>query len=174
MGEDVADRANAKRDRENKSGKGVEMNRETPRNKDDKAQEHDQGIRERGGWCSSLRVRRGSSLRVRRGSSLRVRGGGWVTMNSHNVEISIAGDVRKMVHDPTPKRVFFFFLYHVLCIQLQGTKTACSASYGKEKTPSPPGCIPPGTMEKAINPSPSGLGPTAHQPHKIRNPTLTT
>jgi len=32
----------------------------------------------------------------------------------------------------------FFFLYHVLCInQLLGTKTTCSASYGKEKTPSP-------------------------------------
>ena len=40
------------------------MNRETPRNKYDKAQEHDQGIRERSGWCSSLRLR----------------GGRWVTM----------------------------------------------------------------------------------------------
>ena len=68
----------------------------------------------------------------------------------------------------------FFFLYHVLCIQLRGTKTACSASSDKEKTPMSPGCIPPGTMEKAINPCPSGLAPTARQPHKIRNPTLTT
>jgi len=33
---------------------------------------------------------------------------------------------------------FSFFFYHVLCIiQLVGTKTTCSASYGKEKTPSP-------------------------------------
>jgi len=27
--------------------------------------------------------------------------------------------------------------------------------------------------KKAINPSPSGLRPTAHQPHQIRNPPLT-
>jgi len=34
--------------------------------------------------------------------------------------------------------LFFFFFYHVLCInQLLGTTTTCSASYGKEKTPSP-------------------------------------
>ena len=59
------------------------------------------------------------------GSSLRVQGGGWVTMNSHGVEISIAGGVRKMVPDPTPKRFFFFFLYQVLCfIRRLGTKTA--------------------------------------------------
>ena len=84
------------------------MNRETPRNKDVKAQEHDQGIRERSGWCSSRRVP---------GSSLRVRGGGWVTMNSHGVEISIAGGVVEMVRDPTPWRFFFFFfLYHAFIV----------------------------------------------------------
>ena len=33
--------------------------RETPRNQDVKAQEHDQGIRVESGWCSSLRVRGG-------------------------------------------------------------------------------------------------------------------
>ena len=37
-------------------------------------------------------------------SSLSVLGGGWVTIKSHGVEISIAGGVRKMVRDPTPKR----------------------------------------------------------------------
>ena len=80
-------------------------------------------------------------------------------IKTHEVEISIAGGVGKMVRDPTPWLFFFFFfLYHVLCInQLRGTKTACSASYGKEKTPSSPGFIPPGTMEKAINSSPSAL-----------------
>ena len=71
------------------------MNRETRRNKDGKAQEHDQGIRERSGWCSSRRVR----------------GGGWATMISNGVEISIAGGVRKMVRSPTSKRFFFFFFF---------------------------------------------------------------
>jgi len=59
-------------------------------------------------------------------------------MNSHGVEISIAEGVRKMVCAGKFFFFFFFFLYHVLCInQLLGTKTMCSASYGKEKTPSP-------------------------------------
>jgi len=31
---------------------------------------------------------------------------------------------------------------------------------------------PPGAREKAINPSPSDLEPTEHQPEQIRNPTL--
>ena len=77
------------------------MDRETSRSKDDEAQGHDQGIRERCGWCSSRRVRRGSSLRVL--------GGGWVKMNSHDVEISIAGGVRKLVHGRLPGCFFFFF-----------------------------------------------------------------
>ena len=80
------------------------MNRETPRNKDHKAQEHDQGIRERSGWCSARRVL------VRLTESA----GWWMgDDDSHDVEISIAGGVLEMVRGPTPKR-FFFFLYHVL------------------------------------------------------------
>ena len=64
------------------------MNRETPRNKDDRAQEHDQGIRERSGWCSSRRVL----------VQLTESAGWWVgDDDSHGVEISIAGGVRKMV-----------------------------------------------------------------------------
>ena len=71
------------------------MNRETPRNKDDKAQEHDQGIRERSGWCSSRRVL----------VQLTESAGWWMgDDDSHHVEISIAGGVRKMVRDPTPMR----------------------------------------------------------------------
>ena len=44
-------------------------------------------------------------------SSLRVLGGGWVTMNSHGVEISIGGGVEAMVRNPTPRRFFFFFFF---------------------------------------------------------------
>ena len=64
------------------------MNRETPRNKDGKAQEHDQGIRERSGWCSSRKVL----------VQLTESAGWWMgDDDSHGVEISIAGGVRKMV-----------------------------------------------------------------------------
>ena len=64
------------------------MNRETPRNKDDEAQEHDQGIRERSGWCSSRKVL----------VQLTESAGWWMgDDDSHGVEISIAGGVRKMV-----------------------------------------------------------------------------
>ena len=77
------------------------MNRETPRNKDGKAQEHDQGIRERSGWCSSRRVL----------VQLTESAGWWMgDDDSHGVEISIAGGVRKMVRNPTLERFFFFFL----------------------------------------------------------------
>ena len=62
------------------------MNRETPRSKHGIAQEHDQGIRERSGWCSSRRVL----------VQLTESAGWWmVDDDSHGVEISIAGGVRK-------------------------------------------------------------------------------
>ena len=71
------------------------MNRETPRNKDGEAQEHDQGIRERSGCCSSQRVL----------VQLTESAGWWMGHDdSHGVEISIAGGVRKMVRDPTLRR----------------------------------------------------------------------
>jgi len=55
-------------------------------------------------------------------------------MNSHVVEISIAGCVREMVRDPNPMSFFFIFFFHVLCvIHRLGRKTTCSASYGEEK-----------------------------------------
>jgi len=56
--------------------------------------------------------------------------------------------------------------------QLLGTKTTCSASYGKERTL----CLvllQPGTREKDSNPSLCGMRQTAHQPRKIRNPPPT-
>ena len=86
------------------------MNRETPRNKDGKAQEHDQGIRERSGWCSSRRVL----------VQLTESEGWWMgDDDSHGVEISIAGGVRKMVRHPTPRPFFFFsffFFFSVLIL----------------------------------------------------------
>ena len=77
------------------------MNRETSRNKDDYAQEHDQGIRERSGWCSSRRVL----------VQLTESAGWWLgDDNSHGVEISIAGGVRKMVRAQLQGGFFFFLL----------------------------------------------------------------
>ena len=71
------------------------MTRETPRNKDGKAQEHDQGIRERSGWCSSRRVL----------MQLTESAGWWMGDDaSHGVEISIVGGVGEMVRSPTPRR----------------------------------------------------------------------
>ena len=58
-------------------------------------------------------------------------------MNSHGVEISIAGGVRKMVraHLLGPFYFLFFiiyFLYHVFVVTVQ--ELACSPSYGVNKT----------------------------------------
>ena len=88
--------------------RGGKMNRETPRNEDGKAQEHDQGIRARSGGCSSRRV-----LVQLTGSA-----GWWISDDdSDGVEISIAGGVRKMVCDPTPTRFFStFFFFFISCV----------------------------------------------------------
>ena len=81
------------------------MNRETLRNKDVKAQEHDQGIRERSGWCSSRRVL----------VQLTESAGWWMgDDDSYGVEISIAGGVRKMVRGPIHRRFFFCFISSAL------------------------------------------------------------
>ena len=61
--------------------KGGEKTNRSPRNKGARPEDMIREMKAGGGGCSSLRVR----------------GGGWVTMNSHGVEISIAGGVRKMV-----------------------------------------------------------------------------
>ena len=83
-------------------------------------------------------------------------------MNSHGVEISIAGGVGEMVREPKLLPVFFsfFFFYQVLCLlsrykdlvqrELWQRKTSVSTSYRPR--------------EKAIIPSPSGMEPTARQP----------
>jgi len=105
-----------------------------------KQQEDQKGIRGgRGGGSVTLLSKRA----IRTGES------GWMlTMKTHGVEFSIAGGVEEIVRAPNPMSFFslsfffflFFFLFlffHVLCfIRHLGTKTTCSASYGKEKPPS--------------------------------------
>jgi len=57
-------------------------------------------------------------------------------MNSQGVEITIAGCVAEMVRDPHSMPLFHSFFFHLLCfIRHLGTKTMCSASYGKAKPP---------------------------------------
>ena len=85
------------------------MNRETPRNKDDKAQEHDQGIRERSGWCSSQRVQ----------VQLTESAGWWMgDDDSHDVGISIAGGVVEMVRAQLLGGffLFLFFFFFISCV----------------------------------------------------------
>ena len=78
------------------------MNRETLKNKDDKAQEHDQGIRERSGWCSSRRVL----------VQLTESTGWWRGDDEFSwFEISIAGGVVEMVRGPTPRRFFLLTIF---------------------------------------------------------------
>ena len=91
------------------------MNRETPRKKDDKAQEHHQGIRESSRWCSSRRVL----------VQLAEQAGWWVgDDDSHDVEISIAGGVGEMVRAPTPRRFFFFsFFFYIMHSLFLGTRS---------------------------------------------------
>ena len=92
------------------------MNRETPRNIDDKAHEHDQGIRERSGWCSSRRVP----------VQLTESAGWWMgDDDSHGVEISIAGGVRKMVRGQLLGGffIFFFFFFYIMRSLFLGTRS---------------------------------------------------
>ena len=83
------------------------MKGETPRNKEGKAQEHDQGIRERSGWCSSWRV----LVQLTKSA-----GCVWSTMISHGVEISIAGGIVEMVRGPLswPVFILFYFIFFLL------------------------------------------------------------
>jgi len=96
-----------------------------------KQHEDQNGIRgERGGGSVTLLGKRAIRRRER----------GWMfTINTHGVDFSLSGCVEEMVRDPNPMTFFFFlffFLFHVLCFICHlGTKTTCSASYGKEKPP---------------------------------------
>ena len=55
-------------------------------------------------------------------SSLRVRWWWMLTMNSHGVEISIAGCVREMVRVPNPMPFLFFFVFFIRSLFL-GTRS---------------------------------------------------
>ena len=94
-------------------------------------------------------------------------------MISHGVEISIAGGVVEMVRAIllALSFFFFFFLNQLNLFTTSRYKNACKRELMAKKTSL---YIHPGTREKTINPSPSGMGLTARQPHQIRNPTLTT
>ena len=72
-----------------------EKTKRSPRNKGARPEDMIREVKAGGGGCSSLRVL----------------GGGWVTMNSHGVEISIAGGVGEMVRDQTRRCFFFFFFF---------------------------------------------------------------
>ena len=93
MGEKVLLTVEALSEEQNASGEGGEVNRETRRNKDVKAQEHDQGIRGEE-WKVELSDR-----------------GGWLMGDddSHGVESSIAGGVGEMVRAQLQGGFFFFF-----------------------------------------------------------------
>ena len=115
-------------------------------------------------WCGSLRVR------------------GWwmLTMNSHGIEFSIARCVREMVRETQISCFFFFvlfsfFFFFIMCFVLinyweQRLRAALAMV---KKKPHPLIFLLPGTREKTINPSLSGMRPTAHRPRKIRNPPPT-
>jgi len=71
--------------------------------------------------------------------------------------------------------IFYFFYFYIMCFVLinyweQRLRAALAMV---KKKPHPLIFILPGTREKTINPSPSGMRPTAHQPRKIRNPPPT-
>jgi len=100
-------------------------------------------------------------------SSLRVRE--WMlTINWHGVEFSIAEGVEEIVRDPNPMPLFFFFFmcFVLFIIQVQRLRAALAMVKKNLREPT-------GTRENAIHPSLSGPRPTAHQPHKIINPTPT-
>jgi len=79
---------------------------------------------------------------------------------------------KSRVQDPTPMP-FGCFFFQVLCIINYGEQRPHGALAMAKKKPHPLSFIHPGTREKATNPSPSGMRPTAHQPRKIRNPPPT-
>ena len=90
----VADRESAKRGSEDANEEGEEKTKRSPRNKGARPEDMIREVKAGGGGCSSLRVL----------------GGEWVTMNSHGVEILVAGGVEEMVR-ATPSGLFIFFLF---------------------------------------------------------------
>ena len=99
-------------------------------------------------------------------------------MNSHGVEISIAGCVREMVQVPNPMPIFVYFLFFfffIICFVLMNywEQRLHVALAMVKRNPHPLCFIHPGARGKTINPSLSGARPTAHQPLKIGNQSPT-
>ena len=64
---------------------------------------------------------------------------------------------------------FFYFIFiFISCIHCYGTRTRMQRLLWRKQNYTT------GVREKAIYPSSSGLEPTAHQPHQIRKPPLTS
>src|ERR1700712_2876397 len=107
--------------------------RETPTTRLPKQQGDQKGNRgERRRWHHPSRPKPSEEGRGGGGcSSPRVRGWMWLTMISHSVEISIAGGGEDMVRGQIPCPFFFLFKSFNICFN--GTKHACSRSYGNKK-----------------------------------------
>jgi len=95
-------------------------------------------------------------------------------MNSHAVEIAIAGCVEVIVcaQNPCLYLLFFFFIMCFVLINYWEQRLRAALAMVKKKS-HPLIFLLPGPREKAINPSLSGMRPTAPQPRKIRNPPPT-
>jgi len=86
-----------------------------------------------------------------------------LTINSHRVEISIAGCVEEMVRAPNlmPFFPFFFLIMYFVIINYWEQRLRAAVAMVK-KEPHPLFFLHPGPREKAINPSVSGMRQTAH------------
>ena len=157
----VADRVNAKRGSEASAEKGgsrakrpLETRRPGPKDMIREVRREGEGAAQGECGCSSLRVRE------------------WMlTMNSHAVEISIAGCVEEMVRALNLMPVSFFcllFVFSFMCfVLINYWEQRLRAALAMVKKKSNPRCfINPSPREKTLNPSPSGRRPTAPQPRK--------
>ena len=94
-------------------------------------------------------------------------------MTTHGVEISIAGGVEEMVR-AHPLGGFFFFVY--IMYYLLGTRTRVQRELWRKenlnsKKPITKKISSPDPEKQSKTPRPSGMGPTAHLPHRTKEKT---